>query len=329
MGSLASRQPMCSASSSATYLTPDASEIIMASLDKKTKTAYLKVWEKFSEYGRRNRVNVCLPVSVILLLNFLTSLFHLGYQPSTIASHVSAIAFIHKIQGYPDPTSSFLVHQFLKGAKKLNGSAFDMRLPITATILHRMILALPRAVMLLSQRALLKAIFLLSFNAFLRMGEICIKHGVSQNRVIQRDDICFIYRDRAVVGMRVVIRYFKNNVKQLPMTLLLPVNRDSESCCPVRAMQAYLREFKHVSGPLFQFQNGLPVSYAFVSEKLRIIVSFLGLDQSRYKPHSFRIGAATSAFCQGLSEDNIKRMGRWESNAVQRYIRVNCFSFPK
>ena len=45
MGSLASRQPMCSAGSSATYLTPDASEIIMASLDKKTKTAYLKVWK--------------------------------------------------------------------------------------------------------------------------------------------------------------------------------------------------------------------------------------------------------------------------------------------
>ena len=110
---------------------------------------------------------------MILLLNFLTSLFQLGYQPSTIASHDFAIAFIHKIQEFSDPTSSFLVCQFLKGAKKLKGAAFDMRLPITTNIMQNMILALPKAVMLCLQRSLLKAVFLLSFNSFLRMGEIC------------------------------------------------------------------------------------------------------------------------------------------------------------
>ena len=85
----------------------------MASLDKNTKSAYWKVWHRFTDFCRVNGVLSSLPVSVFLLLNFLTNLFHLGYQPSTIASHVSAIDFIHKIQGFSDPTSSFFVRQFL------------------------------------------------------------------------------------------------------------------------------------------------------------------------------------------------------------------------
>lgn len=329
MGTMASLQPLCSANSTATYLNLDASKIVMASLDHKTKSAYWNIWRKFTEFCSTYGVQSSFPVSVVLLLNFLTSLFHLGYQPSTIASHVSAIAFIHKIQGFPDPTTSFLVRQFLKGAKKLNGSASDMRLPITTNILRSIILALPKAVMLYSQRSLLRAIFLLSFNAFLRMGEICVKYGYSSSLVIQREDLSFIYEAGSVVGIRITIRNYKNNIKQLPMTLIVPLNRASEICCPVRALQNYLCEYKHTTGPLFQFQNGCPVSYSFVAEKLQTVIAFLGLDHNRYKPHSFRIGAATSAYCQGLSEDDIKRMGRWESNAVRRYIRISAFSFPK
>ena len=118
-------------------------------------------------------------------------------------------------------------------------------------------------------------------------------------------------------------------MKQLPMNLVLPLNLDSKIFCPVRALKAYLFEYKHTTGPLFQFKNGSPVFYSFVADKLHTVISFLGLDHNRYKPHSIRTGAATSAYCQGLSEDDIKRMGRWESNAVSRYISINAFSFPK
>lgn len=327
MGALASSQPVCSTDGASVHMTPDTFKIVMASLDYKTKTAYGTVWRRFSEFFKENIAPSTLPVSVVLLLNFLTSLFQLGY--STIASHVSAIAFIHKILGCSDPTSSFLVRQFLKGAKMLNGSACDVRLPITANILHQIVLALPKTVILLSHRLLLKAIFLLCFNAFLRMGEVCIKYGSSPERVIQREDLSFTYHSGAVIAIRIVIRNFKNNIKQLPMTLVIPLNSGSEMCCPVRALRSYFSEYKHLSGPLFQFQNGAAVPYSFVADKLHNIIGFLGLDYSRYKPHSFRIGAATSAYCQGLSEDDIKRLGRWESNAVRRYIRLATFSFPK
>ena len=77
----------------------------------------------------------------------------------------------------------------------------------------------------------------------------------------------------------------------------------------------YCTEYMHTSHPLnCQFQIGLAVSYACVADKLNILIKFLRLDHNRFKPLSFRIRAATSTYCLGRSED-IKRMGRWESNA--------------
>lgn len=41
-----------------------------------------------------------------------------------------------------------------------------------------------------------------------------------------------------------------------------------------------------------------------------------------YKPNSFRVGAATAASQNGLSDENIKRMGHRESGAFESYIRT-------
>ena len=213
--------------------------------------------------------------------------------------------------GYPDPTTTFLVRQFLKGAKKLNGSAVDMRLSITTSVLYKLISAIPTVVMLSSHRSLLTAVFLLCFNAFLRMGEICLKSGYPASSIIQRPGVSFSYDAGRIVEASIILRHFKNNLKQLPVTLFLPLNLTNVQCCPVTALESYFMEYQHTSGPLFQFHDGSPVTYSFVADKLNLIIRYLGLDQSRYKPHSFRIGAATSAYCQGCSEDDIKRMGRW------------------
>lgn len=58
---------------------------------------------------------------------------------------------------------------------------------------------------------LLKSIFLLAFNAFLRLGEIVVKTKTDQCKVIQRNDITFEMSHATPVAVVIVLRNFKTN----------------------------------------------------------------------------------------------------------------------
>ena len=87
---------------------------------------------------------------------------------------------------------------------------------------------------------MLKAMFLLCFNAFLRMCEICLKSGSSAEFLIQRNDLSFMYDAGKVTWVSIVIRHYKNYLKQLPMTLFLPTYTDYALCCSVKALLCYV-----------------------------------------------------------------------------------------
>ena len=69
-----------------------------------------------------------------------------------------------------------------------------------------------------------------------------------------------------------------------------------------------------------------PVLCAVFTEKLSMALKFCGLDPTRYKGHSFRIGAATHVADKGMSNVQIRTMGHWRSNVFLKYIRLQSMS---
>ena len=73
--------------------------------------------------------------------------------------------------------------------------------------------------------------------------------------------------------------------------------------------------------PFFVFSNRTPLSARHVSVCLRTIIKEAGFDTSVYSSHSLRIGRTCDLWRLGLSVETIKKLGRWKSNAVYRYLR--------
>lgn len=302
-----------------TGLTSKACTILSASLAQSTRNSYRKSWDLFLQLSPSSNV---LPLNYIALCNFIAALFNNNYSPSSIASHVSAISYVHKILALPDPSQSFMVRKMLRGCQNLARPG-DSRLPITADILKKLISALDSIVHNMNFRLITRTVFLLAFHAFMRLGELVVRKPSKVHSVLQRSDITFL-SSPGTGGVQITLRNFKYNHEKTPVIIFLQANADPRYC-PVASLLHYLEVFRHKSGPLFQFIDGKPVPASFISMQLHKAIQFIGLNTNYYKGHSFRIGAATHAANLGFSENYIQKLGRWNSNAIRRYIRINSF----
>lgn len=306
----------------APHMNYHAFKLLQHSLSASARKSYKKSWQLL--FQTCIPTPKALPLSIIQICNFIGSLFSKQYSPSTITSLTSAISYIHKLANCYDPTSSFIVRKLLKGCNKLAGRT-DTRLPITKDILLKLIEALKICISDTHHRILLRAIFLLAFNAFLRLGEILVREPSTIVTVLQKSDVNIHYDNIGYpTSVSITLRHYKNMTNNQPTTISISgqTNRD---LCPVLALHIYLTTFNPKMGPFFQFQDGSPVKHSFVAGQLSHILKFLGLDPKLYLGHSFRIGAATHFVNLGYSEAYIRKVGRWNSNAVQKYIRIHSF----
>lgn len=230
-------------------------QLLGAALSNNTKNAYKRTWNLFIQHFPNI---TSLPLSPVLVCNFIACLFSLGYSPNSISSHVSAISYVHKILSLQDPSETFLVRKIIQGCHH-SAPSKDSRLPITGPILANMLKSMDLSVKNLSTRTLLKSIFLLAFNAFLRIGEIVIKSKADQCKVIQRNDATFEIFQTTPVAVE-IIKNLKTNKTHHIFQINLKASFNKEMC-PVQALNNSLYTYGQKSGPLFQVMGGEPVTY--------------------------------------------------------------------
>ena len=253
---------------------------------------------------------------------FIAYLFERSYASSTVNTYISAIGYSHKLSGLFDPTRVFYIIQMLKGYGK-SGSRLDSRLPITLPILKNLLEVSPRINGSHYQICQFKAMCSLAFFAFLRIGEITSTnnpgcHPLQLNQLAYNCD-----SSNHVLSINLTFHNFKHNYNQRPFQLTIT---RQPACCPVQLLLEYLALRGNREGAIFMTPGGRPVAREVFATQLSETIQLCGLDSNRYKGHSFRIGAASYAAGQGMSDSQIRIMGRWQSNAFQKYIRVSSFS---
>ena len=97
--------------------------------------------------------------------------------------------------------------------------------------------------------------------------------------------------------------------------------------CPVRALKMLLHEAgsRGPTLPLFSLTTSqgtfghCSLSLRLAREWLRVCAEAVGRGAEKLTLHSFRRGACTKAFMEGAEVADIKELGGWHSEAVQRY----------
>ena len=122
----------------------------------------------------------------------------------------------------------------------------------------------------------------------------------------------------SATAMQVCTKGSKTN--QTRKGTIISIGSTSSSVCPVSAMQKYLQYHSNPNHPSPLFIFGDLTRKVFQSY-LQVLLAGLDLQYIIITPHSFRIGAATTATAAGLPDWLIQLLGRWSSNAYQTYIR--------
>lgn len=281
---------------------------------------YQRAWSVFRDFHLRFYKSdfISLPVSTDVVALFVSYLSSRNLAHATIASYMSAISYVHKLKGLIDPTKSFLIQKLLTAVGRDRSA--DIRLPITRPVLHELVRSLTSTNSSATKRTLYSAMFLTAFYGFFRIGELATKTTKGSDDVVQYEDIRFLTRNGQIQMVKITIRKFKHNANRLPFDIL--IERDTSAAfCPVQSILNYCQHRGHKPGPLFCLTDSNPITISMFNTALTRCLTFCGLDTTRYKSHSFRIGAACFAAEKGFSDSQIRSLGRWKSDAFKRYIR--------
>lgn len=291
-------------------------QLIRAALAPATRKLYVLALKEFVQYTSSvsNVTSLSEPASVLQVLRFVTLLHLRGLAVPSIRSKLSAIAYWHQLNGWANPTAHFSVRKCLLGISNVASPSLRVRGPVTPTLLVSIMHGLDAVLSSPYDRLLFRAVFLMAFFAFLRLGEY-----THSRHNLRKDDVRLM---RSAIKLR--FSSFKFSRGQVAEILLPSFHTQ---LCPVEAFRSYMCLRPSAAVYCFVDDLGLPLKASRVRAVLRGISEVLGLAHGFIAPHSFRIGAATAAAAVGIPDNQIMRMGRWSSPAFQKYIRCQINAF--
>ena len=285
-----------------------AIDLIQCSLTPATVKCYNSTLVQFQQFlSSLDPRYKGLPANAGHVILFIAELYKSGLTAATITSKMSAISYYHKLHSLPDPVSHFIAQKALAGVRKL-ASSTDVRLPITLSLLQRLIDSAKWVVGSHYYVKLLRSMMTLCFFALLRPGEV-----TDSPHNLMFDNVQLVNEQITVTFLS-----FKHHKGQ-PVSLIIPAQKQAP--CPVQALKEYLEVRKSAQGPLFCHFGSKPITYSQFNGWFHQILDILSIKQV-YGLHSFRIGCASLAAARNISSVMIQQMGRWHSNAYARYIRI-------
>ena len=289
-----------------------------------TSKTYLRIWRQFNKFVINLDVKPASWEERLML--YVTYMVDTGMQSATIKTYISAIKRVLSDDGYKLNSNQAALHALTRTCKLVNDKV-KTRLPITCGLLELNPFELQRYFVNTSQwylNTMYKALFTLGYYGLMRVGELTWSDHVIK--------ACNVHVARNKDKILLMLYTSKtHSVGNRPQKIRITSNQTERSgnylhrnFCPVKAIQDYLEargEFVSAAEPLFLFRDGSPVTPVHARSTLKWAINEVGLNTDLYGIHSLRIGRTSDLAKYNYSIKEIRRMGRWRSNVVYKYIR--------
>lgn len=195
-------------------------------------------------------------------------------------------------------------------------SSFRCRLRALHQSVQKLIEAIGAADLNDYNQLLLVTMMTIGLFGLMRSGELCWPNepeAQSWTKIVFRSGVT---QGEDWVGLR--LKFMKNDRFYQGSDVFVKARNDGAD--PVAIFRRYLaaRDARHHAHPaLFLLESGNVPTRSWFIPSLKLA---LGDDLSG---HSFRAGGATLMAMEGFSEDQIRKAGRWKSEAFRLYIRNN------
>lgn len=268
---------------------------------------------------------------LIWYIAYLTEEMRLSYN--TIHVYIYALRDWALENGYNDPTAvrgskRHKYNKFLAGVKRVTRMRKRNRLPLKRRELRLILQAISRSAFMVSEKVMLKAVFLIAFYGFLRVSEYTLTNNNSDSHLRLRD-VKFIRDGSGPDITRAKLRLRRSKSEQY-QCVFIDIFATNSEFCPVSALQHYVnmqqRNHNHTKNePLF-WSLSRPLSACRFNYLFKLLLSSAGLNCKKYSSHSLRSGGATVAADAGVPAWVIQRLGRWRSDCFKIYIKntKNC-----
>ena len=294
--------------------------MVHASYKQSTITSYYKANEKFSQFLTAYGASFSLPVPPYFIAMYISYLGALNTPTCSIRTNINALAWHHRINGFPDPTQLLPIKRQIAGNDLFQKSR-DALHPLDRALLHTICDLISSTLPDLFMQKLLKSVLLLMYHACMRVGEAV--HSGSSEHSLKRENVSVT--SDCPPSLLITLNSFKHS--KAPKTFrLLPL--PSPPYCPVNALVEYLKARPDINGVLYVDALGKPIKRTLIADTIKKYVALAGYDPNNFNTHSIRVGRTSDLAKQGVPLAIIKETGRWRSEAYTKYIRFPSFTLP-
>ena len=198
-----------------------------------------------------------------------------------------------------------------------------LRLPIKKQMVNILLASIKRLFMNKDQpylAALYLAMFSTYYYGLFRIGELaCSNHmvrAIDTHIGINKNKILFILCTSKM--------HWTDDTPQSVKISATKNHNRTNHYCPYELLRNYVGlcpKFKSADEPFFVNRDRIGVQPRLIRMLLKSTLNKCGFNPHNFSVHSLRSGRASDLLSYGVSVETIKKLGRWKSNAVFKYLK--------